>query len=44
MMRLLRWLPVLAVSLTAACAIAAPAYAQSPAVTFTPGVPPIKLS
>jgi hypothetical protein len=35
-MRLLRWLPVLAVSLTAAGAIAAPAYAQAPAVTFTP--------
>jgi hypothetical protein len=35
-MRLLRWLPVLAVSLTAAGAIAAPAYAQAPAVTITP--------
>jgi hypothetical protein len=35
-MRLLRWLPVLAVSLTAAGAFAAPAYAQAPAVTFTP--------
>jgi hypothetical protein len=36
MMRLLRWLPVLAVALTAAGALAAPAYAQAPAVTFTP--------
>lgn len=35
-MRLLRWLPVGAVALAAVGAIAAPAYAQAPAVTITP--------